>query len=264
MTEGGEECVSRAILLIGGPGSGKTTLSHAFLEECIIRVDPDAVREQLPEYDQLARQGRGDIVARTRDRVNQIADSLLEHAIREGQSFVFDTSGRDAKWYQGFMRHLKRKGYEVTVAMIYTDAPIARERADERAEINKRHVDEDFFNETHSLVPGYFLEKYIPLADRFILIYNGGKRPRWVWYCTSRGEVVRNKRLLNDFLSKFGDEGAVTRKKCPEGNRLRESDRWFDERRRKMEASSGWDLQLETSYRISGDEGETGSPDIQS
>jgi predicted ABC-type ATPase len=254
MRDRGAECICRAILLIGGPGSGKTTLSHAFLEECIIRVDPDAVREQLPEYDQLVRQGRRDVVERTRDRVNQIADSLLEHAIHDQKSFVFDTSGRDAKWYQGFMRYLKRKGYEVTIVMIYTEAMIARERADERAEINKRHVDEDFFNETHSLVPGYFLEKYIPLADRFILIYNGGEHPTWVWYCTSEGEIIRNGDLLKDFLNRFEGAGISGEKRCPVDIQLNESDRWFEEIRQKMEASSSWDLQLETSYRISEDD----------
>jgi len=256
MREGGDECISRAILLIGGPGSGKTTLSHAFLEKCIIRVDPDAVRERLPEYDQLVRQGEVDIVARTRDRVNQIADALLDHTIREHNSFVFDASGRDAKWYQGFMRRIKRKGYEITITMIYTEPDVARKRADERTEINKRQVDEEFFTETHSLVPHYFLEKYIPLADRFILIYNGGKRPLWVWYCMSTGEVVRNEHLLNDFLSKFGGDGISKRHNCPPDVRLQESDLWFEEVRQHMEASSSWDLHLETTYRVPGDDGD--------
>lgn len=237
-----------AILIVGGPGSGKTTISQAFLQDGLVRIDPDAVRETLPEYRELMQRGVDNLAEQTREQANRIADEILENAFRNRHSFVFDASGRDKKWYLELITALNESGFETVVVLAYARPEIARVRCDERAQINGRTVSQEYFSTTHSRVPAHFLD-YARAASRFILVKTDGNHPRWIWQRQAGGDVTHHAELLADFLEQHQETHAGAPGSFAGNPALDTHNGWFEQARRRMESASAWDLALETSIR---------------
>jgi adenylate kinase family enzyme len=237
-----------AILLMGGPGSGKTTLSRTFLEDGLVRIDPDAVREQLPEYASLMHQHIPDLADRTREKVNLITDNKMDAAVSEKFSFVFDASGRDRDWYLGLIRRLDDAGFETTVVMAWCNRKVARHRCDERARINGRVVSSQYFRQVHAVVPANFIH-YMQAANRFVLVKNDEENPLWLWYRNTSGDEMPHPEPVQAFLEQWGDgQGSLPDSFTPAPS-LCKSDAWFNHIRQRMESGPCWDLRLETSIR---------------
>jgi predicted ABC-type ATPase len=238
-----------AIIIIGGPGSGKTTISRSFLRGNLVRIDPDAVREKLPDYDRIARSHTLHLVDLTRSETNRITDILMAETIAEGKSFVFDASGRDLEWYEDLIQTLQEKGYKVTVVMVITDPAVARRRCDERAELSGRVVDSEYFQETHLVVPRNFLA-FGSLADRFVLIQNSGQKPVWMWYQSMAGDIIFDTQAVKRYLMEFGVRELGKQEMQIDWAQNHDLDDVFKKIKKEMEAKPGWDLSLETSYRL--------------
>lgn len=213
------------------------------------RIDPDVIREKLPEYDRIARSGTPRLAELTRSETNRIMDNLIAKTIGEGKSFVFDASGRDLEWYKNLIQTLQEKSYEVTVVMVFTDPAVARRRCDERAEVSGRVVDKEYFLETHLVVPRNFLA-YGSLANRLILIQNSGLKPVWVWHRSLTGDVIFDTQAVKKYLLEFGWEEAGKQEMQIDWTQKQDLEGVFKSIKVEMEAKPGWDLSLETSYRL--------------
>lgn len=215
-----------------------------------MRIDPDAVRERLPDYDDLMQRGAVDLVEKTQARVTQLSDKMLEKAVACQRSFVFDASGKDRDWYLGLIRRLVEAGFEVTIVLAYCRPEVARARCDERAEINGRYVDAAYFKHAHAQAPANFI-RYAQHAKRFILIKNDQLYPVWVWHRSAEGGVVHQRQFLEDYLARFADSSELAGS-FPAEPGLARHDPWFLHVRGFMETRPGWDLSLETSYSEEG------------
>ena len=238
-----------AILIVGGPGSGKSTLSRIFANEGLLRIDPDAVRENLPEYPALMHSGV-DVVAQTSEQTNQLTDAMLEKAIREGAGFVFDASGRDREWYLWLIRRLMQSGFETTVILAYCRPQVARRRCDQRAAHNGRRVSAGYFELTHTSIPGHFLH-YAQAADRFLLVRTDTPNPACVWWRTAAGDIVLQPGFLEEFMDQAAAQSGLADSLpgsfAPRPT-LASRDPWFEGLCQRMHSLPSWDLSLETIY----------------
>lgn len=118
----------RAVFTSGAMGSGKTT-SLAQLEKDgylpkgeFLIIDPDRIRERLPEYQELLGGRYSDYAAHlTQHEAMDIADMLLEKAMKDGKNVVFSTSMRDYDHYSRLVGRIRKTSPRYTLEMLKVD-----------------------------------------------------------------------------------------------------------------------------------------------
>ena len=162
-----------AILMGGAPGSGKSTFTNKYApylqSQYIWKVDADAVREFLPEYEGW---NSAATHQETRDIVNDLITSFDKPCKHD---LLYDGTMSNAAKYIPLVKRLKEIGYLVFI--IYMDVPkaVSTERAMNRFRDNKggktkygryvpKSVIDDFFstgkeglNEIKNSVDGYIV-----------------------------------------------------------------------------------------------------------
>lgn len=132
-------CIDRgqpiAILTGGAPGSGKSTFLNKYApflkSEYIWKIDADAVREYLPEYQGWNSKSTHQ---ETRDIVNELItsfDTPCKHDL------LYDGTMSNAAKYIPLIRRLKTMGYLVFIAYMEVPKAISVERAMSRYKNNK-------------------------------------------------------------------------------------------------------------------------------
>ena len=121
----------------GAMGSGKTwtfqwlhSKGH-FPLQSFVTVDPDQIRQRLPEfagYVQRCPQRAGE---RTRKECGLVAEILVQAALRTGRNILVDGSLRNATWYNQYFDQLRREHPHIQLAIVHVVAP--REVVLERA-----------------------------------------------------------------------------------------------------------------------------------
>ena len=134
-----ERAKLRLVLVGGGPGSGKTTLSHAIANETDwVVVDSDELRKDLASVGHLERLGErpGEGLyspghtAATYEAMCERAGALLA----AGESVVLDASWTDASHREAARHEGARRGAEIVELECHVDAAEARRRVRARAE----------------------------------------------------------------------------------------------------------------------------------
>jgi predicted ABC-type ATPase len=137
----------RAVFTAGGAASGKSTVlqyRRDIIPANAVVIDADAVKQQLPDYTTLTKEGDRYAAAAVHEESSFIAQRLREQAVRRGIDLVVDTVGGGRPGvFAGKLRELHDAGYHVTV--LFVDAPVAAaiQRAADRARSTGRAVPED-------------------------------------------------------------------------------------------------------------------------
>ena len=131
----------------GGSGSGKSSVATPMIEKISEKygiqsgkVDPDAIKTKLPEWDQLTKQNIEQGAYRAHEESSYIAKRADEAFLNAGKSFIHDGTMKSLKSVEGLIAKAKAKGYHVVV--IGTSIPLkeAIRRSDLRAEHTGRKV----------------------------------------------------------------------------------------------------------------------------
>jgi predicted ABC-type ATPase len=144
----------RAILMMGGPGSGKSTLLDGMELSSFVRADPDAVKEQLPEYTISLGAGALDAAAITAKESLAIADRIVDEARRTRRNVVFDGTGRRKDRYARMIADLQGDGYAVQLILADVGWKEAERRLDRRARETGRVVPRAVAREIYAAMPG--------------------------------------------------------------------------------------------------------------
>lgn len=133
-----------SILMAGSPGAGKTEFSRHFvkaLEERgyhTVRIDPDAIREMIPQYVP----GKAELfqlaVSIAVEKVHHAALSRAVHFLLDG------TSANREKLENNINRSLKR-GRGVILTYVYQDPMVAWELTQQREIVEGRNIPKDIF-----------------------------------------------------------------------------------------------------------------------
>ena len=119
------------LVFTAGPmGAGKThTLQWLkskgyFPLEAFVRVDPDVLREKLPEM--ITYNERNPMTAGilTQKEVGYISEVMTLRALEEGKNVIVDGSLRDHSWYKVYIRSLKEKFPKLKIGIIEIDASV--------------------------------------------------------------------------------------------------------------------------------------------
>lgn len=131
-----------SVFMAGSPGAGKTEASIELLEQfpdsSIVRIDPDAIREDIPGYN-------GSNAADFQGAVSIIVSKTLDAVFKQGQSFLLDgTLSRLEQAQDNIRRSLQKKRF-VQILYVYQSPEIAWEFVERRREVEGRSVDLDVF-----------------------------------------------------------------------------------------------------------------------
>lgn len=170
-----------AILTMGGPASGKGVVlgqlkEHGMDTSKFVHVDPDAVKEQLPEYkasvphpEHTDKKGvhhegkdgpKGDgtgatfrgAAAQVHEESSDIAKRIRQEAMDKGHNVIVDGTGGNAANFTGLIDQLKSKGYDVHVHYPALDVETGVQRVEKRAEGSGRYVPEAVVRSTYAKI----------------------------------------------------------------------------------------------------------------
>lgn len=193
-----------AIVMMGGPASGKTSLVRGILGERnddFVNVNPDDVKELLPEWKIGLESSAKDTAFVLHDESSDVAKRVYNEAIDKGLNLIVDGTGKDSSKHVEKIRQLQKEGYHVTILMPDVDVEEAVLRSANRAEKTGRFVPNDIIRGAHQKIPGNF-ETIAREADSFGLFdTRSGMRPPQLKWSGGKGEEDR----VHDsrFVAKF-------------------------------------------------------------
>ncbi len=187
-----------AIMTMGGPGSGKSAMMAGTDEKQFVHVDPDAVREHLPEYKAgLAASYRGS-AAKTHEEASYVAKQIKAQAIAEGKHLLIDGTGKNGPKMVKEIAALKAAGYTVHVNMAHLTAAQAEPRVAARAEKTGRDVPRDMMKDAYDKIPKN-VASVMKAADHFKMYDTSKREAPVVWSKGPKGETHHDREFVERF-----------------------------------------------------------------
>jgi len=200
----------------GGGGSGKTFMINQGYADVptkasskAVHINPDDIKEMLPEYDKMRFSGDDNQAKRAAGYVHEesslLAKEITRRAIDKGCSIVIDGTGSNPKKIEQQVEAARQKGYQINGHYVNTPFETAMSNNKKRFENpgEKRWVDEEVLKHAHVSVSKNF-ESVLPLFDKMTLYHNDGKStPVVIANYEKNGMLeVRDSALYQSFLGK--------------------------------------------------------------
>lgn len=198
------------VFLAGGSGSGKST-ARARLEEegampgNAVEVDADAIKEQLPEFAEMAAAKDTYSARGAHEESSDIAKRIQAEAQEAGFNIVLDGTGNAGPGkFKGKMETASAKGYDVDVVVVNAPTGEAMERAIRRAERSGRYVPIPAMREIHKSVSAAHYEwKDSPAVKSWRVYDNAGEGPPILAaQRDASGEQIHDPQRYNEFTAK--------------------------------------------------------------
>jgi len=177
-------------ILAGANGSGKSTISKVLLpSEGIVYVNPDDIARELNPTDPP-----GVKIEAGRETLRRI-DVLLD----KGESFAVESTLSGGSYVE-MIGKAKRCGYDVTIAYVFVDSPeMCLERIRVRVENGGHDIPAEDVVRRYGRSKSNFVSVYAPLADHWVLYYNGGAEISLVAHGNGLQNVI-NKERFDSFM----------------------------------------------------------------
>lgn len=201
-----------AILMGGGTASGKTAIRILAVDSeennsDIIIIDPDMIKEYIPEYQKYADSSMPkeveEAAAHVHDESTHIANRLLEHCVKHSYDFVYDGTMKNLQKYTNLIRFLKENRYKVKA--LYADIPVeeAIRREEVRFKNDNRKVPDSVILESHEKAPSTFLS-LLAEFDSYVIYDNTGEYPEMIAMFDNGNLEVFSEEKLRTFEKKGG------------------------------------------------------------
>lgn len=228
-------CPAHVILMVGGPGSGKTAARSACISQ-LRRTEADFVI--INPDDIIASLFAGDNSCR--GSVTPIIDRVTEVGRSGGYSVVYDTLGNNAKWLLSVGKAFKESGYIVSLCIVDNNKRVALTRMKEREERTGQPMPPaDYINQKYAEIP-MAIKKYLSqdrrdsaaevpdILDNLFVYDNRGDQLNLVFARRGRdyecADMGRMKRLFPDVYCRVCGStrgGGKTRKHARKTSRRR-------------------------------------------
>jgi predicted ABC-type ATPase len=156
--------------MVGGPGSGKSASQKKAVDLIgtkhpdYVIVDPDRVLSVLFNSDNSCY-----------PRITPVLQQLVDTAYTQKKNIILDTTGRDFQRSRKFAQRFKHSGYITVVCITHVDPDIALARAEKRALMEGRRVDEEYlrfaYEAIQANIPRYIDCRYF---DKVFFFNNTG------------------------------------------------------------------------------------------
>jgi predicted ABC-type ATPase len=193
------------VLLGGGSASGKSNLNHETVPAIprnIVRVDSDAIKAMLPEYESLHRSDQR-AAAFVHNESAYLAKSLAAVSMSRSYNTMLDGTGNGSP--EGLAKKVaiaKKSGAKVVAVYATTDIGTAMQRNRARAKTEGRMVPESFVQFSHaqvsSLFPKFVEGKHFDEAH----LFDTTSSPRKIATYQADKLEVHDEKAYRDFLGK--------------------------------------------------------------
>lgn len=135
-----------SIFMAGSPGAGKTEFSKNFIKnfkdhkKYIIRIDPDEIRDILPQYCA----GKAHLF---QTAVSIAVEKIHDHVLKKSKSFLLDGTFSNYDLSRSNVRRSVDKGRIVLIQYVYQDPLIAWDFTKKREVIEGRNIPKESFIE---------------------------------------------------------------------------------------------------------------------
>lgn len=171
-------------LMAGGPAAGKSTILKSLLNDearrRMVVVDPDGIKEKIPEYQQAVAANARNAAAMAHEESSDVAGEIRRRAIEAGKHVLLDGTLKNHKKYKKLIQEFKEKGYSCRIIMVDIDAPSAIQFAQKRAERTGRWVPLEILESAYPAVRESFLELH-EIVDDFQVYDRRGGQTKLVW-----------------------------------------------------------------------------------
>jgi predicted ABC-type ATPase len=201
-----------AIMLMGGPASGKSTIGGAYPDTQFIHLDADALKEHLPEYKVATKWRAKNAAKMTHEESIHLMQQLREKTISARKNLVMDGTGRHVTSYLNMITKLKTAGYHVKVVLADIDQDLARKRAKIRAQSGGRWVPPHVFDAAYAAVPKNFAEIASAAHEFELWDTRPEGEPQLKWEKTGGEEHIHDPVFVERFQKQYVREpnrGAV-------------------------------------------------------
>lgn len=147
-----------AIILVGGPGSGKSNAKIECLKllqktiDDFVNIDPDEILTSLFKN-----------TLSCYDKVSVINNQSFDYAIDNNLNIVFDGTGKNFEYYvNNVLSRLKQKSYTLHLVIVINNINIVKSRIRDRASNTGRNVNDKYLTDTYELL-NQAIPKYISL-----------------------------------------------------------------------------------------------------
>ncbi len=193
--------VQPQLVIVGGPnGAGKSTFARYFADnEGLPYLGADDIAAELSSGDPaLVRVAAGRLFSR------RLADALMAR-----QSLVIESTLAGASLARSIAK-ARAAGYQVTIVVVFLDSEcLCLHRIAERVEQGGHDVPEEDVRRRFQRVFPVFWQHYRPLADRCLLVYNGGESFLIVAEAENDEWSIYDAQMwtkFNSFLQEVNDE----------------------------------------------------------
>mmetsp|Transcript_33588 Transcript_33588/g.56952 ORF Transcript_33588/g.56952 Transcript_33588/m.56952 type:complete len:297 (-) Transcript_33588:276-1166(-) len=167
------------VFTAGAMGSGKgytmkwLARKNLFPLSSFIWVDPDEIREKLPEWNGYIEACPLRAARLTNRETGMISEILVQEALRRNHNVLIDGTMRDYQWYTESFLKLRKHFPEYRIAIVYIKASLdkIKDRVKRRARSTGRVVPEDAINDSFVTVPTSIRE-LTPSVDFLAIVSN--------------------------------------------------------------------------------------------
>ncbi len=151
MQAGASDEKPRLIFTAGPAGAGKSFVASA-LEKLdlldvsrFIWIDPDAIKEDIPEYKDLKQTKPEDAASLVHRESGHIQEELFEQALRSKKNIIVDGTLLGKDWWVSEFRRIRQSHPEYAISIISVNAPeeILLQRVEARGKVTGRFVPRD-------------------------------------------------------------------------------------------------------------------------
>jgi predicted ABC-type ATPase len=208
----GSTQTNTAYMLGGAPANGKSTLVDSGIlphPKGILKIDPDAIKAQIPEYNRMLNSGdallRKRAAAFVHEESSYLSKLIQGETNRQKFDFVLDGVNDGAfDKLAGKIAQIKSTGRRVRADYVSLDADLSVKLAVQRAAKTGRDVPLNFVNEMNSevskLVPEIIKNKTID--ELYLWDTNINGKPRLILTQIDGRLKIYDRGLYNDFLRK--------------------------------------------------------------
>lgn len=199
------------VFTAGCMGAGKGHTIHwlasqgLFPLNAFVRVDPDDLRDLLPELPGYIRENPSTAGNMTQKEAGYIAEVLTSDALQKGKNVLVDGSLRNAEWYKQYILSLHAKFPKLRFAIIHVTASeyTIFERVAKRTKETGRNVPQELLADTMRQIP-ISLRTLAPYVDYMATFSNEKDSPMPVLLWSSRRPSPSTSDLTS--LPAFGED----------------------------------------------------------
>lgn len=198
----------RAYVMGGGPASGKSTVisrGQVQLPENLVRVDSDAIKLRIPEYQRMVEAGDTSAAAFAHEESSYISKRVMSEAAEARYNVLLDGTGDTAiESLTKKVEQLRAGGQRVVANYVSLDTDLAVQLSERRAAATGRRVPIDYIRQVHESISRILPEAIERNLFDELYLYdtNIANTPRLVLSQVDGRTVIHSAQLWDDFLRK--------------------------------------------------------------